>query len=61
MKVVGGILAALGILCLINTIVNYFVLGKIHEPEGWTTFTGVAAVFVIISAAGIGLFLRKPK
>ena len=61
MKIVGGIVAALGILYLLNSAVIYFVRGKISEPEGWANFTAVAAVGVIVSGIGIALFLRKPK
>jgi hypothetical protein len=61
MKVVGGIVAALGILYLLNSTFIYFVRGKISEPEGWANFTAVAAVGVIVSGIGIALFLRKPK
>jgi hypothetical protein len=61
MKAVGGIIAALGILYLLNSSVLYFARGKIHEPEGWANFTAVAAVGVIVSGIGVALFLRKAK
>ena len=61
MKVVGGIVTALGILYLLNSAFIYFVRGKINEPEGWGNFTAVAAVGVIVSGVGIALFQRKAK
>ena len=61
MKVVGGIVAALGALYLVNMAVIYLVQGKIHEPQGWASFTAVAAFGVIVLGIGLALFLRKAK
>jgi hypothetical protein len=61
MKIVGGVVAAVGILYLLNSALVYFVRGKIYQPEGWADFTAVAAVGIVVTGIGLALFLRKPN
>lgn len=61
MKVVGGIVAVLGVLYLLNSLFFYFVRGKINEREGWANFTAVAAVGIIAVGICLVMFTRKPK
>jgi hypothetical protein len=60
MKIVGGILVALGFFYLLSSAATYYATGQFHGPYGWANFGGIFAVGIVVIAIGIKLFLGKP-